>query len=318
MAHATSLGRTVAASGICDQWPQVAFRLTVSSTGDVLTITATASQRTGPGEAATARHGRKDHPFTVPADNVRPASAVRADSATPGRARRAAVGDGGDPDRFYRILGELSELQGGPRRLRDCSAGGCPRWGVYFFFEDGEVRRDGGGRVVRVGTHALTATSQATLWGRLRQHLGRRAGQNPGSGNHRASVFRRHVGATLIQRDELARELLDSWLDRHGPHEGWATQETEIEMAVSLNIGAMPVLWLNVPNRADRGYVECNSIALTSRLAAGLDPPSHGWLGHHAVPIEIRQSGLWNVQHVTQPCHPEFLASLERLVQNHT
>ena len=40
MAHATSLGRTVAASGICALWPQDTFRLTVSTAGDTVTVTA--------------------------------------------------------------------------------------------------------------------------------------------------------------------------------------------------------------------------------------------------------------------------------------
>ena len=51
-------------------------------------------------------------------------------------------------------------------------------------------------------------------------------------------------------------------------------QETAVEMAVSRHIGAMPVFWLCVPDPATRGYVERNSIALTSQLAAGQDPPS--------------------------------------------
>jgi hypothetical protein len=74
--------------------------------------------------------------------------------------------------------------------------------------------------VVRVGTHALTAASSATLWDRLRQHRGHLGGRDPGSGNHRASVFRRHVGAALIGRDGQPPGLLASWLDRHGPHPG--------------------------------------------------------------------------------------------------
>ena len=79
----------------------------------------------------------------------------------------------------------------------------------------------------------------------------------------------------------------------------------------------MPMFWLCVPDPGTRGYVERNSIALTSQLAAGQDPPSPGWLGHHAIPRQIRQSGLWNVEHVTQPCHPDFLPTLEQLVQQH-
>lgn len=96
--------------------------------------------------------------------------------------------------RFYLALGQLAQGLPGPRRLRDChGSDGWPQHGVYFFFEPGEVRADGSDRVVRVGTHALTATSQATLWGRLRQHRGHLAGLHPGGGNHRASVFRRQA-----------------------------------------------------------------------------------------------------------------------------
>jgi hypothetical protein len=200
--------------------------------------------------------------------------------------------------------------------LRDChGTDDWPRHGVYFFYEPGEVRADGDDRVVRVGTHALTATSQATLWGRLRQHRGHVGGSHPGGGNHRGSVFRRHVGASLIRREKLPGELLDSWLDRHGPRPGWAAQETHIELAVSRHIGAMPFLWLSVPDAADRGHVERNSIALTSCLAEGLDLPSTSWLGSHSDRTEICRSGLWNVEHVHHRCEPRFLDLFEQLVE---
>jgi hypothetical protein len=97
-------------------------------------------------------------------------------------------------------------------------------------------------RVVRVGTHALTAASSATLWSRLRQHRGHLAGRDPGGGNRRASVFRRHVGAALIRRDGRPDELLRSWLDRRRPPGEHASQETAIEHEVSRHIGAMPFL----------------------------------------------------------------------------
>lgn len=86
---------------------------------------------------------------------------------------------GNDVDEFYRILDQL----GGPRHLKDLAV--CPPQGVYFFYEDGENRLDGSRRVVRVGTHALTATSKAALRSRLRQYRGQLTGRNPGGGNHR-------------------------------------------------------------------------------------------------------------------------------------
>jgi hypothetical protein len=170
------------------------------------------------------------------------------------------------------------------------------------------------GRVVRVGTHALTQTSKATLWGRLRQHRGQLNGRDPGGGDHRASVFRRHVGAALIRRDSLPDDLLASWLDRHRPPDKRASKEADIEHEVSRHIGAMPFLWLSVPERADRVYLESNSLALLSRLTGGPDQPNASWLGRHAERAEIRESGLWNVHHVSGHYEPAFLHRLSRLV----
>ena len=50
----------------------------------------------------------------------------------------------------------------------------------------------------------------------------------------------------------------------------------------------MPFLWLSVPGRADRGYLESNSITLLSCLTGGPDLPGASWLGHYAERAEIR------------------------------
>lgn len=48
--------------------------------------------------------------------------------------------------------------------------------------------------------------------------------------------------------------------------------------------------------------IERNCIALLSNHARDpIDPPSDGWLGHHARAPQIRTSGLWNVNHITDP-----------------
>jgi hypothetical protein len=309
-AHATSLGKMVAASGICQQWPGRAFRFTISVGGDVLTITATADH-----------HRPEGHPVPGPGRQPRPArpedrrQPVRQHQpAGPGRPPATGGGRQSDAGEFYRILDQLAARMGGPRRLRECTgSSGCPPQGIYFFYEDGENGADGSRRVVRVGTHALTQTSQATLWGRLRQHRGQLAGRDPGGGNHRASVFRRHVGAALIRRDGLPDDLLASWLDRHRPPGERDSREPGIEREVSCHIGAMPFLWLSVPGRADRGYLERNSIALLSCLTGGPDLPGASWLGRHAERAEIGESGLWNVQHVSGHYAPAFLHRLTQL-----
>jgi hypothetical protein len=217
--------------------------------------------------------------------------------------------------RFYHLLDDLARHEEGPRRLRDCTgADGWPRHGVYFFYEDGEARADGSPRVVRVGTHALTATSTTTLWGRLRQHRGRVGGRNPGGGNHRASIFRSHVGTALIRRGPWPDDLLDAWTGRHRLPV-WAALEDQVELEVSRYIGAMPFLWLAVPNRqdgdSDRGSIERNSIALLSCLIGGPDQSSGSWLGRYAANSNVRQSGLWNSNHVHDAYDSSFLQVLE-------
>jgi hypothetical protein len=91
-----------------------------------------------------------------------------------------------DLERFYELIDRLRSATRGPRLLRDCSkTTGWPTHGVYFFFEDGEQREVGGPRIVRVGTHALSAGSKTTLWNRLSAHHGTVGGSRAGGGNHR-------------------------------------------------------------------------------------------------------------------------------------
>ena len=114
-----------------------------------------------------------------------------------------------DLKRFYRLLDQLKEKVGGERKLADCHGRmDWPDRGIYFFFEPGEIRSDSGAglRVVRIGTHALTAKSRTTLWNRLSQHRGT---QKTGSGNHRGSIFRLIVGASLKCRDQQEEPI--SW-----------------------------------------------------------------------------------------------------------
>lgn len=218
-------------------------------------------------------------------------------------------------DEFYALLDDLARVVGGPRLLRDCTGrDGWPSHGVYFFLEEGERLPSGEHRVVRVGTHALTSTSRTTLWNRLSQHRGNRSG----GGNHRASIFRRHVGSALIGRDGSRDGLLEAWLaPSRSP--AWATREAEVERRVSEYVGRMPFLWLPVPTKAhgdsDRGFVERNCIALLSGASDTLKAPSRTWLGYHAVSPKVRASGLWNVNHVDESYDPAVLDLIRDLVR---
>ncbi len=83
---------------------------------------------------------------------------------------------------------------------------------------------------------------------------------------------------------------------------------------MSRHIGMTPFVWLSVAGRADRAYLERNSIALLSCLTGCPDTPSPGWLGRDAEPADIRESGLWNIDHVREQHDHAFLQVLFRLI----
>jgi hypothetical protein len=89
-------------------------------------------------------------------------------------------------------------------------------------------------------------------------------------------------------------------------------------MAVSERIRAMPFLWLQVDGPegpADRTAIERGAIALLSNFRREVvDPPSKGWLGRHAQAEDIRESGLWNVEHVREQPEESFFERLAKAV----
>jgi hypothetical protein len=219
--------------------------------------------------------------------------------------------------RFYSILDTLERNIGGQRKLADCSGRlAWPARGVYFFRESGEDRTDTGNgpRIVRVGTHALKAGSGTTLWNRLSQHKGQ---TSTGGGNHRGSIFRLIVGASLIRRGGYG--LPTSWGDGNTAPRDVRDGEHTLECEVSQIITNMPFLWLPLNDEAGpqsvRGFIERNSIALLSNYnKPRLDPPSQSWLGCHCDRERVKESGLWNSNHVDESYDPDFLAELDRLV----
>jgi hypothetical protein len=220
-------------------------------------------------------------------------------------------------ERLYELLRQLEVGLGGKRRLQSCTgAMAWPQRGVYFFFEPGEFRaaQPSVERVVRVGTHAVGEGSTSTLWSRLHTHRG----SVVGGGYHRGSIFRLHVGAALLQRDD-ARAQVPTWgRGSTAPAEARAA-EVDLERRVSAYIGAMSVLWLAVEDapgpRSDRAYIERNVIALLSRTGRQVDPPSQQWLGNYSPHEPIRQSGLWNIQWVEEVLDPRVLEVFERYIE---
>lgn len=227
---------------------------------------------------------------------------------------------------LYALLDRLESAVGGKRSLdRLGRAGDWPARGVYFFFEPNEQRSDSGNgpRLVRVGTHALTAGARSTLHQRLCQHKGRSAG----GGNHRGSIFRLLVGEALLVRGD--GPSCPSWglkgdagkaADILGTNQAeLLATEKPIELAVSEHLRAMQFLWLHVADEAGpkslRGVIERNTIALISNSdRSPLDRPSSNWLGRMSRREKVHRSGLWNQRHVDEDYDPAFLDILEMLI----
>lgn len=208
-------------------------------------------------------------------------------------------------------------------RLSECT--GRMKWperGVYFILDPAEPRGAGVPRsetvgdsssrnpvnalprIVRVGTHGLNNGSTTTLWKRLHQHRG----QASGNGNHRGSVFRKHVGRALLARDGV---LHPTWGVRSSADRFVRVEELGLEARVSDYIGRLRVVVVPILDGSGptslRGLVERNSIGLLSTEGRLVDSPTSDWLGHHAPAATIGHSGLWNVRHVGDKVDDNFL-----------
>jgi hypothetical protein len=216
-----------------------------------------------------------------------------------------------DLRRFYSLLDVLAQRQ--PfRLLAECDGRLLwPKRGVYFFMEEGEHRSESGigNRVVRVGSHALTATSKTNLWRRLVQHRGNADGIG---GNHRGSVFRLLIGEALQNR---AGQVSSTWGQGNSAPREIRQAELDFEQQVSGKLGLMPFIWLDVDGGSDgpaiRKFIEQNAIALLSNFGkSGIDMPSADWLGHHSGKELVRQSGIWNRDHTSATYHSDFISVL--------
>lgn len=221
-------------------------------------------------------------------------------------------------DRLYSLLARLQRTEKGHRRkLSETSASlvTAPR-GIYFFFEQDEYRMTAPfeQRITRIGTHAVSAGSKSTLWNRLRTHRG----GVDGLGNHRGSIFRLHVGESLIRKAHLD-EVFSTWGQGQSAPADVRAAEQEIELEVSALIGSMEVTWIDVGDESsadsDRAYLERNLIALLAGSGGPLDRPSSTWLGRYSGREAIPFSGLWNVNHVYDDFDVSSLDVLERYVE---
>lgn len=217
-------------------------------------------------------------------------------------------------EKFYSLINELENFE--KKRKLKHSTGKLiwPEKGIYYFFEKNEIRENGNAKIVRVGTHAVSKGSKTKYWERLRQHKGTKTG----TGNHRGSVFRKLIGKSLINKNNLNAEFPD-W-GKNKADKSTKLKEKKLELQVSEIIGEMDFLTLYVPGQSDknnmRAYIETNSIALLSNRnkPEKIDLPSEKWLGNYSEHNHVLESGLWNSDDTEKTYDPNFLEKLEKLI----
>ena len=172
-----------------------------------------------------------------------------------------------------------------------------PKRGVYVFLDPNEdtIYSNILPRIVRIGTHAVSNGSKSTIRQRLIAHYGT---QSSSGGNHRSSVFRKHIGTALL-KGKFSDKRLNSWGKGSNAKKDIKDKEEWLELKVSSEIRK---LWCcvfeidDMPSKnSKRSTIEKLLINLLSN--SNIDLISKNWLGKNSDSKEIMNTGLWNIQY---------------------
>jgi hypothetical protein len=217
---------------------------------------------------------------------------------------------------FYDLLLRLQKMPGQMIPFSELDGKKLSKAGVYFFFDRHEFSRfyrKETLRVVRVGTHGVSKGSKSLLWTRLRTHRG----NDDGTGSHRSSIFRLHVGSAILASQG---ERMPSWGVGDNASKETRESEQKMETEVSQYLKDLRVAYLPVVDAAgadsDRSYIEKNAISLLTGGGA-IDVQGKQWLGNFSPTHQIRTSGLWNVNYVGDSYDPAFLTVFEELIKRY-
>ncbi|MCL4417807.1 MAG: hypothetical protein M1371_10250 [Actinobacteria bacterium] len=182
-----------------------------------------------------------------------------------------------------------------------------PDNGIYFFYENGEIWGHGGNkpRIVRVGTH-----KDGNFKSRIKGHyLLNETRMNFNSlvpPPHDTSIFRKNIGRVLLNM--AGDEYLKIWdmdfikkTDRiKNAHLRDIDKEKKIESEVSRilreNFSFRFIIIENQQNRMGSAGLE--SCLIGTIASCTYCKPSENWLGKYSPVDKIRESGLWQVQHL--------------------
>lgn len=180
-----------------------------------------------------------------------------------------------------------------------------PKNGIYFFYQQGELNaHDGKLGIVRVGTH-----KDNNFRSRISEHYlldGMKRFESNSPAPKDRSIFRKNIGRALLNKKNS--EYLPIWEQdfttkavqqkyRHKRNTAFEyTVETEIADILRKTFSFRFIEIDDQELRMGKKGLEGRLIGTLSHCS--LCKPSSQWLGHHSSKKQIRESGLWLIQHL--------------------
>lgn len=182
-----------------------------------------------------------------------------------------------------------------------------PSNGIYFFYEKGECcgHQAAMPRIVRVGTHR-----DGNFQRRIAEHFlldeRKMAFTQDQPAPHDRSIFRKHIGALLKKAGD---PYLSVWENDFTTRKARDTKRhlRDISKEVTIEREVTQILRerfsfrsIEIADQMQRMGSQGLERALIGTLASRpLCGPSDGWLGCYSPKVQIREKGLWLIQHLT-------------------
>lgn len=182
-----------------------------------------------------------------------------------------------------------------------------PENGIYFFYEQGEVWGHGGDkqRIVRIGTHR-----DGNFRSRIAEHYlldesKMNFDKNKAKPSDR-SIFRKNIGRALLNRKNgkyLPTWEIDFTIKKNREkslHLRDIRKEIEIESEITATLRKnFSFRCFKLGSQTERmGKTGLESSLIGTISHCKLCKPSNKWLGNYSPKKQIKESGLWLVQHL--------------------
>jgi len=182
-----------------------------------------------------------------------------------------------------------------------------PKNGIYFFYEEDEIWGHGGNkpRIVRIGTH-----KEGNFRNRINEHyLLDESKINFDKDMPKPSdrsIFRKNIGRALLNRDK--DDYLEIWeidfMTRKNRKSLGDKRDVEKEKRIEFTITKMltekfSFRFVLIDSQLKRmGSKGLESSLIGTVASCKLCKPSDNWWGNYSPKKQIRESGLWLVQHL--------------------